>query len=126
MTPPLTEILRFGVVGVCATLTHLGLLRLGVEGAGLPPVAMNGIAFGAAVAVTWAGQTLWVFPGARRGRAQAMRFAVSVAAGLLGNLGIMALAVHGFGLPYLWGFAAGLIVVPGATYLLNKYWVFAP
>lgn len=125
MTPRIAEILRFGVVGVCATLVHLGLLRLGVDRLGLPAVVATGIAFCVAVAVTWTGQTLWVFPGVRRGPAQAARFGVSVIAGLLGNMAIMALAVNVLHLPFEWGFAAGLIVVPAATYVLNKIWVFA-
>ncbi|WP_299882978.1 GtrA family protein [uncultured Sulfitobacter sp.] len=118
------EALRFGVVGVAATGVHLAALTAGVELAGIPPGIMNGLAFCAAVSVTYFGQALWVFRVARRHTLQTLRFAISVLFGILANMAIMAAAVHLFDLPYMFGFAAGLILVPAATFVLNKFWVF--
>lgn len=124
MTLPVDEILRFGVVGILATLVHLGVLTAGVEQAGVSPVLMNGIAFCLAVGVTYFGQSIWVFRNRERSTAQFMRFGVSVLAGLFGNMAIMAVAVKLMHQHYVVGFTAALIIVPAATFVLNKFWVF--
>jgi len=121
----LNEALRFGVVGIAATGVHLATLTAGVELAGIPPGLMNGLAFCAAVSVTYFGQTLWVFRVARRHALQTMRFAVSVLFGIFANMAIMTAAVHLVHVPYIYGFIAGLLLVPAATFILNKFWVFA-
>jgi putative flippase GtrA len=119
------EILRFGCVGLAATLTHFAVLSLGVERLGLPPALANGLAFAVAVGVTWAGQSAWVFRGhGRSGPGLAARFAVSLAAGFLGNVAIMFLVTRIIGLHYRVGFVIALIVVPAGSYLLNRRWVF--
>ena len=124
MTLPVDEILRFGVIGVLTTLVHLGVLTAGVEQAGVSPVLMNGIAFCLAVGVTYFGQSIWVFRNRERSTAQFMRFGVSVLAGLFGNMAIMAVAVKLLHQHYAIGFTAALIIVPAATFVLNKFWVF--
>lgn len=121
---PSGEVLRFGLVGVAATLTHLGMLRLGVERFAIPPVPANGLAFCLAVLVTYLGQSLWVFRQPDHSFVRLRRFLASVLAGLLANMAIMALTVGVFGLDYLVGFVSGLIIVPVSTFFLNKFWVF--
>lgn len=118
------EILRFGAVGVIATLVHFGTLLVGVEQAGFSPVLMNGIAFCLAVGVTYFGQSVWVFRNQQRSMPQIVRFGVSVLVGLLGNMAIMAIAVNILHQHYAVGFFTALIVVPAATFVLNKFWVF--
>lgn len=120
----LSEIARFGAVGLAATAVHFAVLRAGVEILGLPPVAMNGFAFLCAVSVTYVGQSVWVFRRPGLSRARLMRFAASTLGGLVGNVAIMALAVGPAGLPYEAGFLLALCLVPAATYLANKLWVF--
>lgn len=58
---PAGEILRFGTVGILATLVHFGTLSVGVAIADLSPVLMNSVAFCFAAAVTYSGQSFWVF-----------------------------------------------------------------
>jgi putative flippase GtrA len=122
---PSGQVLRFGVVGVAATLVHLGTLRLGVERAGIAPAVANGIAFATAVSVTYFGQALWVFRRFDHSLSRLRRFAVSVVGGLIANVGIMAFAVQLLGLHYLVGFAAALTLVPAGTFIVNKFWVFS-
>lgn len=125
MRLPAGEILRFGCVGVLATLTHFVILSLGVELLHLPPVLANGIAFSVAVLVTFFGQSFWVFRGHGGTDAGRIgRFGLSLVMGLLANMAIMALATGPLGLPYQTGFVAGLVLVPMASYVLNKFWVF--
>ena len=121
---PVAEIVRFGVVGIAATLVHYLVLSAGVEFAGADPVMMTAIAFLCAMGVTYAGQSIWVFRVRRYDAPRLIRFGISVLAGLAGNAAIMGATVHLLRLDYTIGFVAGLILVPAATYLLNKKWVF--
>lgn len=127
--PVMGEVVRFGVTGLFATLVHFLVLTTAVELLALSPVLANGLAFCVAVTVTYLGQSRWVFREAQKvsGAAAAgrlSRFGVSVVAGLLGNMGIMALATRGLGLNYRIGFLAGLVIVPVAIFVINKFWVF--
>ena len=130
--PLLAQAARFGAVGLAATAVHFAVLVAGVEGAGLPPAPANGLAFLVALSVTYLGQSLWVFPGpapdpASGPRAARLaRFAAAAVTGLLGNAGVMALAVDAAGLPYRAGFVLGLLVVPPLSFALARFWVFAP
>ena len=121
---PSGEILRFGIVGVIATLVHFGMLRLGVEWLGIPAAPANGLAFSVAVGVTYFGQSVWVFLDPVHSFGRLRRFLLSVLGGFLANVGIMALAVQVLGLHYLVGFVAALTIVPTATFIINKFWVF--
>ena len=120
----LSELLRFAVVGVAATLVHFTVLTIGVELFGIPSVPMNGLAFCTAVFVTYFGQSLWVFRRPDISVARFFRFGTSIIGGLLGNVGMMALAVEILSLPYQIGFVLSVAVVSCATFLLNKFWVF--
>jgi len=121
----LAEIVRFGLVGLCATAVHFLVLLFAVERLAIPASPANGLAFVSAVSVTYAGQSLWVFRDrSRQGTGQIARFALSLAIGVVANMAIMALAVHVLGLGYRAGFAIGVVVVPLLSFFVNKLWVF--
>ncbi|MTE01767.1 GtrA family protein [Paracoccus sp. YIM 132242] len=121
----MTEIMRFGIVGLVATAVHFAILTLGVEHLSIPATPANGLAFLCALSITYLGQSLWVFhERSRHGPAQMMRFAVSLAIGLLANMAAMAACVHVLGLGYRAGFVLGLVVVPALSFVINRFWVF--
>jgi len=122
---PPGQLLRFGIVGAGATLTHLTVLSAGVELLRLSPVAANALAFCSALGVSYSGQSIWVFRVAGHGQTQVRRFLVSAVGGLLANAGLMALITGPLGWHYLAGFAAVTTLVPFGTFLANKFWVFA-
>ena len=119
---------RFGLVGLGATALHYAVLVAAVEGAGLAPAPANALAFLAALAATFAGQSLWVFRDAAPlgPAARLSRFVPAAGAGLALHAGVMALAVDAAGLPYRVGFALGLLLVPPLAFLVARLWVFAP
>ncbi len=124
LRPTALQAFRFGVVGAAAAASHTVLLLLLVEAAGVGPVPANGLAFLGAVCVSWAGQSLWVFRNAPRPRGRLPRFLLTVVAGFLANLLLMWLAVDVAGAPWPVGLALVLLLVPPATFLLAKFWVF--
>lgn len=120
------EVLRFGVTGGLATAAHVAGFALLHGAAGLAPVPANALAVLAASAVTYLGQRFWVFRGrpGRAGAAQVLRFAVALglAAGL--HAAVLHLALTRLGLGPYGGALLGLAVVPPASFLLNRAWVF--
>lgn len=120
---PLGEILRFGVVGVAATLVHyltaLAALAL------VPPLQANVIGFLTAVAVSWIGHSRWTFRTARvSGAARLPKFVATVIGGFSMSQGALWLVEHTDALPDVLALAVAVGVVPPTTYLLNKFWVF--
>lgn len=121
------EVIRFGIVGVLATLTYFLILSALVEYAGINPTSANGAAFLCAVCVTYLGQSLWVFGGRNRPVLGNMfRFSVSLTITLSANVAIMAMATQVFGLGYRIGFLIACLVIPVLSFFINKLWVFSP
>ena len=122
---PAAQVIRFGVTGVLATVTHYLVLRLLVETGGLSPSFATAVAFCVAVLVTYFGQSRWVFQQPLRTMRGIGKFLTTAIGGLIANVGIMFAAVNLLGQHYNVGFIAALIVVPTATFVVSKLWVFA-
>lgn len=121
------ELIRFGVVGALATLTHFLLLSALVEYADINPTSANGASFLCAVFVTYIGQSLWVFRGRKRSDLSSLlRFMVSLSITLFANVAIMALTTQVFELGYRIGFLISCLIVPVLSFFINKTWVFSP
>jgi putative flippase GtrA len=120
-----SEIARFVVVGVMATVVHFSVLISAVEYWGLMPSPANGIAFLCAVGVTFFGQSFWVFRGhGGLTLAKMIKFACSLTIGFTANLGIMAVCTRIFGFDYRIGFLACIVIVTVLNFAVNKLWVF--
>ncbi|MFQ5567187.1 MAG: GtrA family protein [Paracoccaceae bacterium] len=116
------QLSRFGFVGVIATAVHV-CVGLGLhEGAGMPPLWANLIAFCCALGVSFFGQTRLTFPDSTADGSAFVRFSIVAVSGLALNQSIVWLVTSLFGGPY-W-LALGIIVstVPGITFLLLKFW----
>lgn len=125
MRNSIAEVVRFCTVGLTATAVHFLILTLTVEQLAIPPSPANGLAFICALLVTYLGQSLWVFSErSRHSAAQILRFSVSLGVGMITNVGVMALSVHGLNLSYQTGFTIGLILVPVLSFPINRFWVF--
>jgi putative flippase GtrA len=121
------QIAIFVAVGCAAASTHLGVVALAVELAGLAPLAANVVGFGVAFLVSFGGHARWTFPIApERFAAARSRFFAVALTGFVLNQAAFAEALHLFGpryyLPVL---AAVLLGVAVATFLLSKLWAFA-
>ena len=121
---PAGQVARFAVTGMLATATHYIVLRLLVEGAHLAPALATALAFSVAVGVTYIGQSRWVFRQRLGTWGGAGRFLTTAIGGLIANVAIMFIAVDLIGLHYLVGFLTALVVVPVATFVISKLWVF--
>lgn len=122
-----TELVRFAVVGIAATLTHalvyLGFLAL----AGSDPQFANLWGFLVAVVVSYVGQRRWTFAGNSVGNEHVakLRFAVSSLLSLAMNAFWVFVTVNWLALPPEYSVVGILFLTPAAIFVVLKYWVFA-
>lgn len=117
-------VLRFAVSGGLATATHILVFVTVVEWLSVRPVVASGIAFVAALFVSYGMNYHWTFSVSGPHRVMLPRFALVAVLGLLLNLGITYAVVDMAG--YWYGYALLLVVllVPAMTFVLSKLWVF--
>ncbi|HZZ87707.1 MAG TPA: GtrA family protein [Caulobacteraceae bacterium] len=118
------EINWFAAVGVAATainyigaLTAQHLLRLEAIPAGV-------VGYGAAVGVSYFGNSLLTFRRPALHGRQFARFAVISLAGLAINLGMVFVGAHTLGWPLWRALIPVVIVVPASTFVMSKFWAF--
>lgn len=114
--------LRFGIVGVLATLLHVAVATGCIEGLGFAPWLANAVAFVSATVVSFVGQTLWSFR-SQLGVGRFARFVV-VAVGGLGLTILISGGLDALGLPYGIGIAAVVMTVPAFTFLMHSFWTY--
>lgn len=118
------QVVRFAVVGVSATLTHVVLVLVQVESGLLEPLAANVVAFSAALFVTYIGNHKWTFGLAGAHRRHFPRFIVIATLGLALNQAIVYLIVKVLQWDYRISLALVVTVVPAITFTLNRGWAF--
>jgi putative flippase GtrA len=119
----LLEGLRFGSVGLCATGIYLVTAVL-ADSAGLTPQFANALGYCVAAGVSFLGHFHWTF-GKRANHASALaRFLMVLAGGYLTTSAIMHVAISWFGTPFWMALTLVVLVVPGLSWLSNRYWAF--
>lgn len=113
---------RFGIVGVAATLTY-AVLGLGFEHMGMPVLMGNFFAYLLAFGVSYMGQSRWTFQSTAQHRATLPKFALTQGIGLLFNSAIIAALIYS-GLPYIFAMPVAIVTVPIVVFIICKYWVF--
>lgn len=120
----LQQIIRFGGIGVLATLTHFVVLTVSVEALSIVPTLANGAAFCVAVFVTYFGQSYLVFDDKEHSLIKSIRFISSALLGLTLNVMTMYMITQIFSAHYLIGFFVATTIVPAINFTINKLWVF--
>ena len=124
----LLEAARFGVVGVIATIVHLGGFSALVEFADVRPIWANVIGFAAAMVVGFCGHHWWTFryqSQPRRGVAGAgTRYAIITLTGFGVSSAIVYLVTEVALARYEYAIALILLIVPGSQFLMSKFWAF--
>lgn len=117
------QLLRFAFVGVGVNAA-LFVVYLALVGLGLgPKLAMTSV-FAAGVALGFALHRRWTFASHGAAHREWLPYSTVCAAGYLLNLAALALCVDRLGWPHAWVQGAMLFIVAGATFVLNRAWVF--
>jgi len=116
-----SQIARFGAVGICATLTSylVALLAAGI----VSPFLANGLGYLGGVGVSYFGHRRFTFRSNRRHASAFPRFAVASLCGLAASYAALAAAL-GYGLPIWTALLVSIGVVPLVSFLVMRAWVF--
>ncbi len=123
MRATVVQLTRFGLVGIAATLVHIGVAWL-VHATGASPLLANAAGFLAAFALSYLGHFYWTFS-QREGHPKRLpRFVVVAGVGFALSNAIVWGAVVLVGAPFELALAVILVSVPTATWLLSRLWAF--
>jgi putative flippase GtrA len=116
---------RFAIVGIAATLTHVLVVIVLMDGFGFRVASIaNAIGVLAGSAVSYCGNYFWTFRSGGPHFRRLVRFIVTYGAVFTFN-GLIMLAVADMaGVPYLIPLAFIVVATPILTFLLNRFWVF--
>jgi len=115
---------KFGVVGVGATVIHCAMVILLVQGPAWDPVAATVPAFILAFLFSYRLNHGWTFQASGRHRRHLIRFAAVTLGVLACNLAIMHILVERLGYSYLVALGVVIIVMPLVSFVLNAQWAF--
>ncbi len=125
---PVSQILRFGLVGGAAAGVHVSVFLIAVERCSVDALWANFGAWVVAFIFSFSGHFYWTFDNARsdHGRSAAETLPRFLAVSLLGLMlnSLVVVVVELVALPY--GFAAILMatLVPGITFGVSRAWAF--
>jgi putative flippase GtrA len=118
------RLVRYGVAGGLSALTHLGVLTVLVEWAGVTPVPASTVGFLASVVVSYTLQRSWVFANPGRHRSQLPRFLVVTGVALGLNTSVLWVGTTLLTTHYVLVQLVALALIPLSNYLLNSLWTF--
>ena len=113
---------RFGMVGVAATLSYMAL-ALAADHAGLPVLVGNTLAYVISFGVSYMGHRVFTFHATTSHRSTLPKFAATQAVGLGLNT-LIIVVLMGSGLPYTLAMPVAVVAVPVVVYTISKLWVF--
>ena len=114
----------FGLVGIAAALTHMGVFALLREK--MWPEVANVGGFAVAFVLSFAGHRWLSFAGTSTPLAQSLRrFAVTALAGFACNEAVFMLLFRLWDWPSLLALSAAMVVAAGQTFVLGRFWAFA-
>jgi putative flippase GtrA len=124
------QLLRFGVVGLLATVVHLSVYAILAKFLALEPQPANLAAFVMAVPVSFAGQAAWTFHEQVDGQgltvARLTRFCFASLTGLALNSLFVHIVTITFNASSLAALPLMAVVTPALLFALNRFWVFGP
>ncbi len=119
------EILRFGLVGIAASVLHIAIAIALIETGLLGVYGANSLAFAAALVASYFGHHRWTFERQGGHGGHFPRFVATALLGFALNQGIVAFSIEVLGLPYWIAILIVVAIVPGIVYLLCRLWAFA-
>jgi putative flippase GtrA len=120
----ISQLVRFGVVGLTAMAVHFLVVR-GLVPRGMTPLTANVLGFFAAFQVSYWGHSLFTFRGHGNSSAESMaRFILLATASFLLNEGFYAVLLRHSDLPYDHALVVVLLVVSALTFILSRNWAF--
>lgn len=118
------QIMRFGLVGITATATHIIAILIMVEWSNIEPLTANFFAFSMALLISFTGNYHWTFNASDPYTESFPRFFTIALFGMGLNQTIMFIAVSMLNMDYRLGLVAVIMVVPAISFMANRKWAF--
>ena len=119
------QILRFGGVGIMATVVHVVVAMLMHGTVGLAPVPANFAGFTGALLLSYLGHARYTFGVGPGDGGQFLRFLFVALVGLATSTGTVWVLDTRLGVDFGVSMAVVAVLVPAVTYLALRFWVFA-
>ena len=116
--------LRFGIVGVAASITHFGVLTALLSLAGAGPVIANTIAYVLALCVSFTGHHFWTFRATGPLLASFLRFLGASGGAYLASTLLLVVLIRDTALSDAAAALAAVAVMPLITFAAHRLWVF--
>jgi dolichol-phosphate mannosyltransferase len=126
------RLIKFGVVGGSGFIVNMCFLWLFTEIFGIYYIVSSVLAIAFAMINNFIWNDIWTWrgkgePGVKPFFVRLLKFClVASLAGYVGNLGILWILTHFFGLFYMISNVFGIAVGTLVNYFLNNYWTFKP
>ena len=118
------KVLKFGVVGLAATIVYYSLAISFRNILNVIPVLLtNFFAYAIAMIVSYLGHYYWTYRASGQHGATFMKYSINAIVGVLLNSAIIYICLLLF-MQYQSAMFVAIILVPVVTYIINKYWVF--
>ncbi|MEM7529049.1 MAG: GtrA family protein [Pseudomonadota bacterium] len=117
------RVVRFGIVGVAATITHATGVFAFVELGGLAPSVANPVAFAIAVPVSYFGHYFFTY-GSQHDHGETVFRFLAVTCSSFGISQAIVMAMEYFGGPYQAAVALFVVLVPATNFILFNLLVF--
>lgn len=121
----MSQLIRFLIVGLGATMTHFAVVIAGVEAFGFDVLVANGLAWGVALSVSYIGHYRWTFTATGEHLEHLPRYTLVSFSGLALNLCAVWLLHHQLGTHYLVATTLGVTLSIIVTFLASRFWAFA-
>jgi putative flippase GtrA len=125
-TVELGRIIRFGFVGIAATVVYTGTSFAGIEVFGIPPVAASVLGQVVSTFVSYFGHALFSFRVEPSHRLYLLRFLLISVLTFAPNVIVTWLIADALGLSPRIAIAVVTVLIPITNYLANRFWVFLP
>lgn len=118
------KFIKYAVVGLIGTFTHLSILGFLVEVLHFSPIVGTTIGFLVTVIISYYLNYRWTFSSSSKHIIALPRYTAVSLIGLCLNTGIMFLTVNVFHLWYVIGQTIAVIMIPLSNFFLNSHWSF--
>jgi putative flippase GtrA len=118
------QIIRFAIVGIGATLTHMLAALALLHFLKVSPLTGNFIGFLVAFVVSFTGHYFWTFSRPGKHRRALLRFFVTALAGFLINTMVLVALLADGRISETLSLAFAIAVIPAVTFLIGRFWAF--
>jgi putative flippase GtrA len=121
---PLHQILRFGIVGIGATLIHVIAAYIANKNFQFGPFSSNLFGYGCAVLASYLGHHQYTFEMSGNHHSHIPKFLFASALCLVVSNAIVAVSALSLELDYVYALLGIFIVVPPSSFIISRLWVF--